>query len=123
MIKGIQSYIGCEWEISEVRCNASPSMKQRLCKVPVSDNRALSLASQQAQKDGIPLVALFVLSPQDYIAHDRSARRIDFMLRNLALIKVSQEENLDVAHSVLISTSELFSTASHTTSYYKPHAS
>lgn len=106
-----------------MRCIASPSMKQRLCKVPVSDNRALSLASQQAQKDGIPLVALFVLSPQDYIAHDRSARRIDFMLRNLALIKVSQEENLDVAHSVLISTSELFSTASHTTSYYKPHAS
>ena len=53
----------------------------------VSDNRALSLASKQAHKDGVPLVVLFVLSPQDYVAHDRSARRIDFTLRNLELIK------------------------------------
>jgi hypothetical protein len=57
--------------------------------VLVSDNRALSLASKKAQKDDIPLVVLFILSPQDYIAHDRSARRIDFVLRNLELIKAS----------------------------------
>ena len=53
------------------------------------DNRALSLASACAKAEGIPLLTLFVLSPQDYIAHDRSARRIDFTLRNLAEIKVS----------------------------------
>ncbi|KAF9464436.1 FAD binding domain of DNA photolyase-domain-containing protein [Collybia nuda] len=61
----------------------------RMGDLRISDNRALSLASQQAQKDCIPLVVLFVLSPQDYKAHDRSARRIDFVLRNLRLIKAS----------------------------------
>lgn len=55
----------------------------------VSDNRALSMASKQATKDGIPLVVIFALSPQDYIAHDRSARRIDFTLRNLTKVKAS----------------------------------
>jgi deoxyribodipyrimidine photo-lyase len=54
----------------------------------VNDNKALSRASQQAQEEGLPLVTLFVISPQDYIAHDVGARKIDFMLRNLALIKV-----------------------------------
>jgi len=55
---------------------------------PVHDNRALSRASAQAQQDAIPLVAFFVLSPQDYIAHDRGARKIDFILRNLSAVKV-----------------------------------
>ncbi|KAI0661061.1 DNA photolyase, FAD-binding/Cryptochrome [Cubamyces menziesii] len=59
----------------------------RLEDMRIKDNRALAQASAQAQKDGIPLVVLFVLSPQDYIAHDRSARRIDFTLRNLRCIK------------------------------------
>jgi deoxyribodipyrimidine photo-lyase len=47
------------------------------------------MASDQAKKDSIPLIVLFAISPQDYIAHDRSARRIDFTLRNLTLIKAS----------------------------------
>jgi deoxyribodipyrimidine photo-lyase len=34
-------------------------------------------------------VVLFLLSPHDYAAHDRSARRIDFTLRNLAKLKVA----------------------------------
>ena len=54
----------------------------------VVDNRALSAASEQAVQNKIPLIVLFLLSPQDYIAHDRSKRRIDFVLRNLAEIKV-----------------------------------
>lgn len=56
---------------------------------PVRDNRALSQASEQARKSEIPLVVLFILSPQDYVAHDRGARRIDFVLRNLRSLKVS----------------------------------
>jgi len=55
---------------------------------PVKDNKALSMASERAQKDGVPLIALFVISPQDYAAHDRSARRIDFVLRNLRSVQV-----------------------------------
>ena len=53
----------------------------------VVDNRALAAASAQAIQNKIPLIALFLLSPQDYIAHDRSKRRIDFALRNLSKIK------------------------------------
>ncbi|KAH9844228.1 DNA photolyase [Rhodofomes roseus] len=55
----------------------------------ITDNRALALASKHAQQDGVPLLTLFVLSPQDYVAHDRSARRIDFTLRNLQSIRSS----------------------------------
>ncbi|KAL0573011.1 DNA photolyase phr1 [Marasmius crinis-equi] len=55
----------------------------------ISDNRALSMASEQAQADKVPLVVIFVFSPQDYIAHDRGARRIDFTIRNLACVKAA----------------------------------
>lgn len=48
-----------------------------------------------AQKSSIPLVALFLLCPQDYRAHDRGARRIDFTLRNLDFLK-DKLDNLDI---------------------------
>ncbi|EJD01230.1 uncharacterized protein FOMMEDRAFT_169392 [Fomitiporia mediterranea MF3/22] len=60
----------------------------------VVDNRALSLASEQAQSHNIPLLVLFVISPQDYEAHDRGPRRIDFMLRNVKVI----QDDLDKLH-------------------------
>ena len=47
------------------------------------------MASSCAQEAKIPLVVLFGISPQDYVAHDRAARRIDFTLRNLRLIQVN----------------------------------
>ncbi|KAK0206352.1 DNA photolyase, FAD-binding/Cryptochrome [Desarmillaria ectypa] len=59
----------------------------RMGDLRIHDNRALSLASAQAQNDNIPLIVLFVLSPQDYVAHDRSPRRIDFTLRNLSFLQ------------------------------------
>ena len=55
----------------------------------LKDNKALSLASNAAQKLDKKLVILHVLSPGDYKAHDRAAVRIDFVLRNLAAIQVS----------------------------------
>ncbi|EEB99062.1 hypothetical protein MPER_01320, partial [Moniliophthora perniciosa FA553] len=61
----------------------------RMADLRISDNRALSLASAQAKEENIPLVVIFVISPQDYIAHDRGARRIDFTLRNLFCVKDS----------------------------------
>jgi deoxyribodipyrimidine photo-lyase len=51
------------------------------------DNTALALASRKAAENGIPLIALFVLSPQDYEAHLRSPARVDFMLRSLGVLK------------------------------------
>ncbi|KIK68010.1 hypothetical protein GYMLUDRAFT_155610 [Collybiopsis luxurians FD-317 M1] len=64
----------------------------RMADLRIADNHALSLASAQAKKEEVPLIVLFVISPQDYKAHDRGARRIDFTLRNLALIKNSLAE-------------------------------
>jgi deoxyribodipyrimidine photo-lyase len=55
----------------------------------VEDNTALSKASKLAKELSLPLVALFVLSPGDYKWHDRSSKRIDFMLRNLRYLKAS----------------------------------
>ncbi|KAH7343501.1 DNA photolyase, FAD-binding/Cryptochrome [Rhizoctonia solani] len=58
----------------------------------IRDNRAFSAASNVAQDLGVPLVVLFVLSPADYISHDRSPRRIDFCLRNLTVLKEKLNE-------------------------------
>lgn len=51
------------------------------------DNRALSLASQKARSKGVPLVCMFIVSPQDYQAHFTSAVRVDFELRTLEVMK------------------------------------
>ncbi|KAI0307298.1 DNA photolyase, FAD-binding/Cryptochrome [Multifurca ochricompacta] len=61
----------------------------RMQDMRICDNRALARASAKALEDHIPLVVFFVLSPQDYVAHDRSPRRVDFTLRNLAILKDS----------------------------------
>ncbi|KAF5663790.1 deoxyribodipyrimidine photo-lyase [Fusarium denticulatum] len=53
----------------------------------LSDNRALALASDKAKEAGVPLIAMYIISPQDYEAHLRSPVRIDFMLRTLEVIK------------------------------------
>ncbi|CED82716.1 Deoxyribodipyrimidine photolyase/cryptochrome [Phaffia rhodozyma] len=58
----------------------------------LKDNKALSKASAYANKNKLPLVVLFPISPGDYKSHDRSARRIDFMLRNLRSLKTSLHE-------------------------------
>ncbi|RDX55540.1 hypothetical protein OH76DRAFT_748996 [Lentinus brumalis] len=79
------------WMRMEDLRSASPSYRWlgtgSLMHRAVRDNRALAQASAQAQLSGVPLVVLHVLSPQDYTAHDRSARRIDFTLRNLQVIR------------------------------------
>jgi deoxyribodipyrimidine photo-lyase len=54
----------------------------------VTDNRALARASEEAINSDIPLVVLFVICRAEYILHDRSPMRIDFMLRNLAALDV-----------------------------------
>jgi deoxyribodipyrimidine photo-lyase len=55
----------------------------RMRDLRLSDNRALAVASQLAEDQSKHLVVLHVLSPGDYRSHDRSPRRIDFVLRNL----------------------------------------
>lgn len=59
------------------------------------DNKALSLASAKAKEHGIPLICLFIVSPQDYEAHLTSAARVDFELRTLEIMKQDLDE-LDI---------------------------
>ncbi|KAK3646400.1 DNA photolyase phr1 [Elasticomyces elasticus] len=55
----------------------------------LTDNRALSMASEKAKKEGVPLICMFIVSPQDYQAHFTSPARVDFELRSL---KIMQED-------------------------------
>ncbi|KAK8065112.1 hypothetical protein PG997_011859 [Apiospora hydei] len=51
------------------------------------DNRALWMAGQKAREAGVPLVCMYIVSPQDFEAHLRAPIRIDFMLRTLHVLK------------------------------------
>ncbi|KAK1991670.1 DNA photolyase [Colletotrichum falcatum] len=52
-----------------------------------SDNRSLSLASEKAKAAGVPLIAMFIISPQDYEAHLTAPIRLDFMIRTLHILR------------------------------------
>ncbi|KAK0247230.1 hypothetical protein B0A54_07161 [Friedmanniomyces endolithicus] len=52
-----------------------------------TDNQALSMASAKAKSLGVPLICMFIVSPQDYQAHLTSSARVDFELRTLEIMK------------------------------------
>ena len=58
----------------------------------IFDNRALSAASKKAKSLGIPLLCMFIISPEDYQAHLTSPARVDFELRTLEVLKRDLEE-------------------------------
>ncbi|KIO30217.1 hypothetical protein M407DRAFT_69379 [Tulasnella calospora MUT 4182] len=64
----------------------------RMQDMRILDNRALEGASKCARERGIPLLVVFLFSVGDYRAHDRSPRRVDFVLRNLNILKDSLAE-------------------------------
>lgn len=49
----------------------------------MSDNTALSMASQKAKEAGVPLICMYIASPEDWEAHLTGPIRVDFMLRTL----------------------------------------
>ena len=53
----------------------------------LSDNRGLRMASELAQEHNLPLICMFLVSPQDYQAHLTSPPRVDFELRSLQVLK------------------------------------
>ncbi|KAI1420675.1 deoxyribodipyrimidine photo-lyase [Xylaria sp. FL1777] len=53
----------------------------------ITDNRALWEASEKAREAGIPLICIYILSPQDFEAHLTAPVRVDFMIRTLHIIK------------------------------------
>ncbi|WEW57815.1 DNA photolyase phr1 [Emydomyces testavorans] len=53
----------------------------------LQDNRALQMAYQTAQVHNIPLICVYILSPEDLTAHLSSPARVDLTLRTLHLLK------------------------------------
>ncbi|KAJ8132630.1 hypothetical protein O1611_g1004 [Lasiodiplodia mahajangana] len=51
------------------------------------DNRALWEASERAQAAGVPLICIYLVSPQDFEAHLTAPVRVDFMIRTLHILK------------------------------------
>ncbi|MBE7180017.1 MAG: deoxyribodipyrimidine photo-lyase [Terriglobus roseus] len=59
------------------------------------DNRGLSMAAQTAKDAGVPLICMFLVSPEDYRAHLTSRARVDFDLRCLEVLQEDLAE-LDI---------------------------
>lgn len=57
------------------------------CDLRTADNKALNLASKKAQSSGVPLICIYIISPQDFKAHMTSPVRVDFILRTLEVLK------------------------------------
>lgn len=53
----------------------------------VRDNRALHQAAELASENGVPLIGLYVVSPQDWEAHNTAPVRVDLVLRTLEVLK------------------------------------
>lgn len=57
------------------------------CDTRTKDNKSLHLASETAKSKGVPLICVYFVSPQDFEAHLTSPVRVDFILRNLQVLK------------------------------------
>ena len=57
------------------------------CDLRTKDNHALHLASEKAKSKGVPLISMYIISPQDFEAHLTAPVRVDFLLRTLEVLK------------------------------------
>lgn len=57
------------------------------CDLRTKDNNSLHLASEKAKSLGVPLIAIYIISPQDFQAHLTAPVRVDFILRTLEVLK------------------------------------
>ena len=57
------------------------------CDLRTKDNKSLHLASEKAKEEGVPLIAMYIISPQDFEAHLTAPVRVDFILRTLEVLK------------------------------------
>jgi deoxyribodipyrimidine photo-lyase len=57
------------------------------CDLRTQDNKGLHLASEKAKEKGVPLIGLYIVSPQDFEAHLTAPVRVDFILRTLEVLK------------------------------------
>ena len=59
----------------------------------IADNKGLSIASKKAKEAGVPLICMFLVSPEDWTAHVTSAVRVDFELRTLEILQRDLQEH------------------------------
>ncbi|KAI9731536.1 MAG: hypothetical protein M1834_004656 [Cirrosporium novae-zelandiae] len=57
------------------------------CDLRIQDNTALHMAAEKAKEKDVPLICLYLVSPQDFEAHLTSPARVDFILRSLEVLK------------------------------------
>ena len=57
------------------------------CDLRTKDNHALHLASEKAKSKGVPLICMYIVSPQDFEAHLTAPVRVDLILRTLEVLK------------------------------------
>ncbi len=57
------------------------------CDLRTTDNKGLHLASQKAKESNVPLIGIYLVSPQDFEAHLTAPVRVDFILRTLGVLK------------------------------------
>ena len=57
------------------------------CDLRLQDNKGLHLASEKAKSKGVPLICMYIVSPQDFKAHMTAPARVDFILRTLEVLK------------------------------------
>ena len=57
------------------------------CDLRTKDNKSLYLASEKAKEKGVPLITMYIVSPQDFEAHLTAPVRVDFILRTLKVLK------------------------------------
>lgn len=77
---------------SQQRDGSTVVFWMRMKDLRISDNKGLAHAASIARDSGRHLVVLHCLSPNDFKAHKRSARRVDFVLRNLKSIKAALDQ-------------------------------
>jgi hypothetical protein len=57
------------------------------CDLRTKDNKGLHLASEKAKEKGVPLIGIYIVSPQDFEAYLTAPVRVDFILRTLEVLK------------------------------------
>lgn len=57
------------------------------CDLRTRDNKSLYMASEKARENGVPLICMYIVSPQDFEAHLTAPIRVDFILRTLEVLK------------------------------------
>lgn len=62
----------------------------------LNDNTALAHASAYAKQHSLPLLVLHIFSTGDYKSHHRSPRRIDFQLRQMAVLEKRLRDEYNV---------------------------